>query len=155
MAAGKIVFFLSMKIQLNSLLVGASCALLPASAFAEVSFLSGVALPNGGEIISFAGDSLLSTNSLGGGSANHSIQAYSLGSNAVLSATSSINLNSIFGTAASTLSISSVLNDARGFGVATVIPTATTATDFGRIANLTRATARSSRRSMSGIILTP
>jgi hypothetical protein len=123
-----------MKIQLNSLLVGASCALLPASAFAEVSFLSGVALPNGGEIISFAGDSLLSTNSLSGGSANHSIQAYSLGSNAVFSATSTIDLNGVFGTAANTVSISSVLNDSRGFGVATVIPTATTATDFGRIA---------------------
>lgn len=123
-----------MKIQLNSLLVGASCALLPASAFAEISFLSGVALPNGGEIISFAGDSLLSTNSLSGGSANHSIQAYTLGSNAVLSATSTIDLNGVYGTAANTVSISSVLNDARGFGVATVIPTATTAADFGRIA---------------------
>ena len=123
-----------MKIQLNSLLVGASCALLPASAFAEISFLSGVALPNGGEIISFAGDSLLSTNSLGGGSASHSIQAYTLGSNAVLSATSTIDLNGVYGTAANTVSISSVLNDARGFGVATVIPTATTAADFGRIA---------------------
>jgi hypothetical protein len=123
-----------MKIQLNSLLVGASCALLPASAFAEVSFLSGVALPNGGEIISFAGDSLLSTNSLSGGSANHSIQAYSLGSNAVLSATSTIDLNGVYGTAANTVSISSVLNDSRGFGVATVIPTATTSADFGRIA---------------------
>jgi hypothetical protein len=104
------VEFLRMKIQLNSLLVGASCALLPASAFAEVSFLSGVALPNGGEIISFAGDSLLSTNSLAykaaipaNGStaeipevlASHSIQAYSLGSNAVLSATSSIDLNGV------------------------------------------------------------
>jgi hypothetical protein len=123
-----------MKIQLNSLLVGASCALLTASAFAEVSFLSGVALPNGGEIISFAGDSLLSTNSLGGGSASHSIQAYTLGSNAVLSATSTIDLNGVYGTAANTVSISSVLNDSRGFGVATVIPTATTSADFGRIA---------------------
>lgn len=93
-----------------------------------------MALPNGGEIISYAGGSLLSTNSLGGASPSHTIQAYSLGSNAVLSATSSIDLNGIFGTAASTLSISSVLNDARGFGVATVIPTATTAADFGRIA---------------------
>ena len=122
-----------MKNQLNSLLVGASCALLPVSAFAEVSFLSGVALPNGGEIISFAEGSLLSTNSIGGASANHSIQAYSLGANATLSATSTVDLNGVYGTAA-TLSISSVLNDARGFGVATVIPTATTATDLGRIA---------------------
>jgi hypothetical protein len=123
-----------MKIQLTSLIVGTSCALLPVSAFAEVSFLSGVALPNGGEIISFAEGSLLSTNSLGGTSASHSIQAYNLGSNAVLSATSTIDLNGVYGTAASTLSISSVLNDARGFGVATVIPTATSASDFGRIA---------------------
>jgi hypothetical protein len=51
-----------------------------------------------------------------------------------LSATSSIDLNGVYGAAADTLSISSVLNDARGFGVATVIPTATGATNFGRIA---------------------
>ncbi|MCS6243920.1 MAG: PEP-CTERM sorting domain-containing protein [Opitutus sp.] len=134
-----------MKIQLNSLLEGASCALLPVSAFADISFLSGVALPNGGEIISFAGDSLLSTNSIAFKAAttnpvaaevpaNHSIQAYTLGSNAVLSATSTIDLNTVYGTAGATLSISSVLNDARGFGVATVIPTATGSTNFGRIA---------------------
>jgi len=40
-----------MKIQLNSLLVGASCALLPVSAFAQFQFLSGTSLANaGGEI---------------------------------------------------------------------------------------------------------
>ncbi len=137
------VVFLVMKNQLNSLLVGASCALLPVSAFAEVSFLSGVALPNGGEIISFAEGSLLSTNStvfkaasgvIPAVPASHSIQAYTLGANATLSATSTVDLNSVYVTAANTLSISSVLNDARGFGVATVIPTATTVTDFGRIA---------------------
>ncbi len=123
-----------MRTRLHTFLAGASCVLLPFSASAEVSFLSGVALPNGGEIVSFADGSLLSTNSIGGASASHSIQAYTLGSNGALSSSYSVDLNGVFNTAAGTSSISSVLNDARGFGVATVIPTATSATDFGRIA---------------------
>jgi hypothetical protein len=100
-------------------------------AFAGISFISGVSLPSGGEIISFANGSLLSTNSATG---NHAIQAYSLGSNGALTSAYSVDLNGVYGVAANTLSISSVLNDSRGFGVATVIPTATTASDFGRIA---------------------
>jgi hypothetical protein len=120
--------------RLHNFLAGASCVLLPFSSSAGVSFLSGVALPNGGEIVSFSEGSLLSTNSIGGASASHAIQAYTLGSNGALSSSYSVDLNGVFNTAAATSSISSVLNDARGFGVATVIPTATSATDFGRIA---------------------
>lgn len=116
------------------MLVGASCALFPAAVFAEITFLSGVSLPNGGEIVSYADGTLLTTDSLGGVTANHAIQSYSLSSGGSLSAGISINLNSVFGTASSTLSVSSVLNDARGFGVATVIPTANGASDYGRIA---------------------
>ena len=123
-----------MRTKLYTLLVGTSCALLPFPAFAEISFLSGVSLPNGGEIVSYAGGSLLTTDSLGGATGNHAIQSYGLNSNGTLSAGASINLNAVFGGATSTHSISSVLNDARGFGVATVIPTATGAGDFGRIA---------------------
>jgi len=127
-----------MRTKLHTLLVGTSCALLPLSAFAEISFLSGVALPNGGEIVSYANGSLLTTDSLAG--SNHAIQSYTLNSGGTLSAGASIDLNSVFGTAAATVSISSVLNDARGFGVATVIPTATGAGDFGRIAIFDKST---------------
>ena len=127
-----------MRTKLHTLLVGTSCALLPLSAFAEISFLSGVALPNGGEIVSYANGSLLTTDSLAG--SNHAIQSYTLTSGGTLSAGASIDLNSVFGTAAATVSISSVLNDARGFGVATVIPTANGASDFGRIAIFDKST---------------
>jgi hypothetical protein len=121
-----------MRSKFHTLLVGTSCALLPLSAYAEITFLSGVSLPNGGEIVSYADGTLLTTDSLAG--SNHAIQSYTLTSGGTLSSGVSIDLNSVFGTAASTASISSVLNDIRGFGVATVIPTATGASDFGRIA---------------------
>jgi len=120
-----------MRNRIPALLVGASCALFPVAALAEISFLSGVSLPNGGEIVSYADGTLLTTDSLS--ATNHAIQSYSLTSGGALTTGLSINLNSVFG-AGSTASISSVLNDARGFGVATIIPTATSATDYGRIA---------------------
>jgi len=112
----------------------AAFSLLPLSAFAEITFLSGVALPSGGEIVSYANGSLLSTNSLAGVMPNHAIQSYSLSSGGVLTSGLSVDLNSVFGSAADTASVSSVLNDARGFGVATVIPTLSGAANFGRIA---------------------
>lgn len=121
-----------MRTKLHTLILGTSCAMLPFSAFAEISFLSGVSLPNGGEIISYSNGTLLTTDSLAG--TNHAIQSYSLNSGGVLSAGISVDLNSVFGSAGAAASISSVLNDARGFGVATVIPTANGASDFGRIA---------------------
>ena len=121
-----------MRTKLHSLLVGASGALLPLSAYAEISFLGGASLPNGGEIVSYAGGTLLTTNSLAGTS--HAVQAYSLGANGSLGAGVSVDLNSVFGGAANIASVSSVLADARGFGVATIIPTANGASDFGRIA---------------------
>ncbi|MBC7785244.1 MAG: choice-of-anchor I family protein [Burkholderiales bacterium] len=126
-----------MRTKLHALLVGTTCALLPVSAFAEISFLSGVSLPSGGEIVSYSGGSLLTTDSLS--ASNHAVQSYSLSSGGTLSAGMSISLNSVFG-ASSTASISSVLNDARGFGVATVIPTATGAGDFGRVAIFDKST---------------
>ncbi len=121
-----------MRTKLHSLLVGASCARLPLSAYAEMSFLGGASLPNGGVIVSYAGGTLLTTNSLAGTS--HAVQAYSIGANGSLGAGVSVDLNSVFGGAATIASVSSVLADARGFGVATIIPTANGASDFGRIA---------------------
>jgi len=121
-----------MRTLLHTLLVGASCALLPLSAHAELSFLGGASLPNGGEIVSYSGGTLLTTNSLAGSS--HAVQAYSIGAGGALNTGVSVDLNSVFGGAAHIASVSSVLADSRGFGVATVIPTATGASDFGRLA---------------------
>ena len=120
-----------MRNKIPAFLVGAGCALLPVAAFAEITFLSGVSLPNGGEIVSYSDGTLLTTDSLSAN--NHAIQSYSLTSGGALTTGLSINLNSVFG-AGATASISSVLNDARGFGVATVIPIANGASDYGRIA---------------------
>ena len=121
-----------MRTKLHSLLVGASCALVPMSAFAQVNFLSGVSLPNGGEIVSYSGGTLLSTDSLS--ATSHAVQAYSLGANGALTAGPSIDLASVFGGAANISSISSVLADSRGFGAATVIPTGTGIGSQGRVA---------------------
>lgn len=121
-----------MHTKLHTLLVGATAALLPASAFADISFLTGASLPNGGEIVSFAGGTLLTTDSLD--ASNHAVQAYSLTGGGSLTSGLSISLNSVFGGAANILSVSSVYNDSRGFGVATVIPKATGAADYGRVA---------------------
>ena len=124
-----------MRTKLHTLLVGTSCALLPLAAFADISFLSGVSLPNGGEITSYATDgSVLVTDSIGGVSANHAAQSYTLTSGGTLTAGAAISLNSVFGTAADINSVSSVLNDVRGFGVATIIPTVNTEGSLGRIA---------------------
>jgi hypothetical protein len=121
-----------MRILLFSRLSGAVLAFLPIQAFAQISFLSGTALPNGGEIVSYHGGTLLSTNSLSG--VSHGVQAYSLGEGGALVAGPSIDLSSVLGGASNIASVSSVLADARGFGVATLIPTATGAADTGRVA---------------------
>ena len=129
-----------MQTKLHTLLVGAACALLPVSAFAQIDFLTGVTLPRGGEIISFYGASstLLVTDSYSNAAGYHRIQPYTLGSNGALTAGTAISLNiaETFGTlATNTLSLSSVLadNQGRDFGVASLIP-ATNGTTLGKVA---------------------
>jgi hypothetical protein len=125
----------------HSLLSAAGGLMLVAlpGAQAELSFLSGVSLPGGGEVVSHynntsGADLVLTTNSSG---TNHAVNIYSLGTNGVLGASPSamVNLASFFGGGADTLSISSVSADpnGRGFGVATIIPTANNTT-LGKIA---------------------
>jgi hypothetical protein len=104
---------------------------LPVVASAQIQFLGGASLPYGGEIVSYSNGQILTTNS---GNGSHGVQAYSLGSNGTLTSGISIDLATTFGGAANINSISSVLADSRGFGVASVIPVGKTSTDFGRIA---------------------
>jgi hypothetical protein len=101
-----------------------------AAAQAQITFNSGVSLPYGGEIISYSNGQLLTTNS---GNGSHGVQSYGLSSNGSLTAGLMVDLGSVFG-ANLTSSITSVYADARGFGVASIVPTAKTSTDFGRIA---------------------
>lgn len=109
----------------------AMSAVLPFTALqAQITFNSGVSLPYGGEIVSYTNGQLLTTNS---GNGSHGVQSYSLSGSGALTAGLSIDLGSVFG-AASTSSITSVYADARGFGVASIVPTAMTSTDYGRIA---------------------
>jgi hypothetical protein len=114
-------------------LIALSCTLSvlsAASASAQIRFVNGVSLPYGGEIVSYANGQILTTNS---GNSNHAIQIYSLAGSGSLSSGLSVNLAPTFGGAANVSSISSVLADSRGFGVATVIPTAKGSGDLGRI----------------------
>jgi hypothetical protein len=128
-----------MQTKLHTLLVGASCALLPVSAFAELSFVSGVNVTRGGEIVAFdkANDLVLTTNSFNAaGLENHAINIYSLSNTGSLNLTTTVNLNtSVFASVTDILSVSSVAVDplGRDFGVASVIPTANNTTQ-GRIA---------------------
>ena len=113
-----------MRTKLHTLLVGASCALSPVSAFAQMNFTGGAELVGGGEIVSFdaASGSLLTTVSDG---ATHRVGIYSLSSGGELSNYRGIDLGTEFGpSGASTFSLSSVAADplGRGFGVATLIP---------------------------------
>ena len=107
---------------------------LAGSARAQLTFLSGVTLPNGGEIVSYSGGKLLSTNSGTAGGTFHGVQMYTLSAGGVLTSSGTANLASVFGGAANISSVSSVFADGRGFGVASVIPQAKGAADFGRIA---------------------
>lgn len=109
-------------------------ACFPAPARAQLTFKSGVSLPNGGEIVSFAGGKLLTTNSGTVGTTFHGVEIYTLSSGGMLTTSGSADLSSVFGGAANVSSVSSVLADSRGFGVASVIPVATGSANFGRIA---------------------
>lgn len=125
-----------MKITRKHHIVALSCSLsvfCPLSATAQIQFVNGVSLPTGGEIVSYAGGQLLTTNSVAGATPNHAIQIYSLTGSGSLASGLSVDLAPTFGGAANISSISSVLADARGFGVAAVIPTANGSGDFGRI----------------------
>ena len=104
------------------------------AAVAQITFRSGVTLPNGGEIVSFANGRLLATNSVTGTAAFHGIQAYTLTASGSLTADGSFDMSSVFGGVANISSVSSVVADARGFGVASVIPTLTGSANLGRIA---------------------
>lgn len=106
---------------------------MTAPAVAQISFMSGVTLPIGGEIVSFANGKLIATNS-GSAAGYHGVQVYSLSASGSLTVSGSFSLDSVFGGAANISSVSSVLADSRGFGVATVIPTATGSANLGRIA---------------------
>jgi hypothetical protein len=120
----------------HSFLALAGSVLLAAhpAAHAELSFLSGISIPGGGEVVSVydnisGADSVLVTHSTA--SADHKVEIYSLGANGMLgsSPTATVDLNGLFG-AGSTLSVSSVAADplGRGFGVATIIPNANNTT---------------------------
>lgn len=114
-----------MRTQLHTLLVGAACALIPAStALAEFSVLDTAAIANGAEILSFdaSSGSLLSTYSSGVG---HGVRIYGLSAAGRLSVARDVDLSNAFGTGASGVySLSSVVADSQGrdFGVASVIP---------------------------------
>jgi hypothetical protein len=107
-----------------------------ATAQAQISFLHGVTLSNGGEIVSYANGQLISTDSFAttNASASHKVQFYSLGTNGHLTAGLSVDLASVFGGATNIGSVSSVLADARGFGAASIFPTATGSNNLGRVA---------------------
>jgi hypothetical protein len=121
------------RLLLMSLSVGALASVTMGTAAAQVSFVSGVSLPYGGEILSFSNGSLFTTNS-GAAVPFHGIQAYAVTASGSLTVSGSFDLSSVFGGVANVSSVSSVLADNRGFGVATVIPVATGSTNFGRIA---------------------
>jgi len=97
---------------------------------AELSLVSGISIPGGGEVVAHydaptGADLVLVTNSLARtGSVSHKIDIYALGSAGILTHQATADLDGVFG-AAATLSVSSVAADpsGRGFGVATIIPT--------------------------------
>jgi hypothetical protein len=106
----------------------------------EISLVSGVSIPGGGEVVAHydaptGPDLVLVTNSLARtGASSHKIDIYRLGSTGELTYAVSAEFDAIFG-AAATLSVSSVAADpsGRGFGVATIIPTDNTRV-LGRVA---------------------
>ena len=127
-----------MRIKLHTLLVGASCALLPLSTYAEItdfSFISQIALPGGGEVVSYTGHEFtIATTFYTGIAGTQAVNLYSLQAGGSAAFRAGVNLSSVFG-AANTLSITSVALDpsGRGFGVATIVPVANTTT-FGKLA---------------------
>lgn len=100
--------------------------------FQTIKFLGGANLPTGGEIVDYANGKVLTTNS---GNGTHKVEILTISSSGAFTGNStSVDLSSVFGGAANINSISSVLADQRGFGVATVIPTATGQAGLGKIA---------------------
>jgi hypothetical protein len=100
--------------------------------FQTIKFLGGANLPTGGEIVDYANGKVLTTNS---GNGTHKVEILTISSSGTFTSNStSVNLYSVFGGVANINSISSVLADQRGFGVATVIPTGTGQADLGKIA---------------------
>lgn len=107
---------------------------------AELSFLSGVSIPGGGEVVAHYNatsgpDRVLVTNSLARTSGvSHRVDIYSLAPSGVLAVEAVADFDPVFG-ASSTLSVSSVAADpsSRGFGAASIIPKDNT-TVLGKVA---------------------
>jgi hypothetical protein len=102
------------------------------SVFQTIKFVGGASLPTGGEIVDYANGKVLTTNS---GNGTHKVEILTISSSGAFTSNStSVDLSSVFGGAVNINSVSSVLGDSRGFGVATVIPTASGEANLGRIA---------------------
>jgi len=122
-----------MQTKLHTLLVGASCALLPVSAFADLALLSNISANqaggfSAGEIVAFdAGtDRLFVTSS---GSNVYRVNIFGLSDPTTPSALGSVDFSTTFGLATAMSGLSSVAVDPLGrFGVATLIPAANTTT---------------------------
>jgi sugar lactone lactonase YvrE len=107
---------------------------------AELSLLSGVSIPGGGEVVAHYNpasgvDRVLVTNSLARTTGvSHRVDIYSLAATGVLALEVVADFDPIFG-ASATLSVSSVAADplGRGFGVASIIPKDNT-TVLGKVA---------------------
>ena len=81
-----------MRTKLHTLLVGASCALVPVSAEAQMDVLSGVGLPDsGGEILSFYSSLNLIASTYSSGS-NHGVRLTQLNSNGSLGSPSTATI---------------------------------------------------------------
>jgi hypothetical protein len=120
--------------------LAALCHAPAARAQLPITWLSGVTLPNGGEIVSTAGGRLLVTNSGTVGGVVHQALSYTLSASGSLTPAATADLSTVFTTGTAIASISSVLADGRGFGVAAVIPVASGSTNFGRVAFFNTAT---------------
>ncbi len=123
-----------------------AAALSAFSVRAELSLVSSVTIPGGGEVVAHYNnpsgpDYVLVTNSLPRtGEASHKIDVFALGANGALTFAASANFDNIFG-AAATLGLSSVAADplGRGFGAASIIPNDNTGTR-GKVAFFNLAT---------------
>lgn len=103
-----------------------------ASVFQTIKFLGGASLPTGGEIVDYANGKVLTTNS---GNGTHEVKIFTVSSTGAFTGSAdSVDLSSVFEVASNISSVSSVLADPRGFGVATIIPTSTAEGSVGRIA---------------------
>lgn len=107
---------------------------------AELSLLSGVSIPGGGEVVAhynapFGPDRVLVTNSLARASGiSHRVDIYTLATSGALALDAVADFDAIYG-AGATLSVSSVAADprSRGFGAASIIPKDNT-TALGKVA---------------------